>query len=59
MGQQLQHNPSHTGGPCQRCGLSYSIKTAYVSCFEEGDTFETWRARQNEGVQELLKPLAE
>jgi hypothetical protein len=51
MGKQLQHVPSGpggVGGPCARCGLVYSIKTAYTPCFKEGDTFETWQARQNE-----------
>jgi hypothetical protein len=54
MGKQLQHCPHPEGGPCCRCGLRYSLKTSYIPCFEEGDTFETWKARQNEAVQELL-----
>ena len=47
----MQHGPSGpggVGGPCRRCGLVYSVKTAYTPCFEEGDTLETWQARQNE-----------
>ena len=59
MGRQLQHDTVATGGPCKRCGLSYSQKTAYVPCFEEGDTWESWKARQPEELQPLLKPLAE
>ena len=54
MGTQLQHAPKRTGGPCVRCGLSYSSKTAYVPCFEEGDTFETWKVRQPEELQVIL-----
>ena len=50
MGKQLSHDPLYGGGPCRRCGLRYSIANSYVPCFEEGDTLETWRARQNEGV---------
>lgn len=46
MGQQLRHDPAVVGGPCRRCGLVYSPKTAYTPCFEEGDTLETWKARQ-------------
>ena len=57
MGRQLQHDTVATGGPCKRCGLSYSQKTAYVPCFEEGDTWESWKARQPEELQPLLKPL--
>jgi hypothetical protein len=56
MGKQLQHIPSGpggVGGPCKRCGLVYSIKTAYTPCFEEGDTFEIWQARQNEVIPDL------
>lgn len=47
------------GGPCSRCGLAYSPKTAYVPCFDEGDTFETWRARQSAEIQPLLQPPPE
>jgi len=54
MGRQLVHDTVVTGGPCRRCGLSYSTKTAYVPCFEEGDTWETWKARQPEELQPLL-----
>jgi hypothetical protein len=53
---QLQHSPTTPGGPCRRCGLIYSIKTAYTTCFEEGDTLETWRARQNKAVLDMLIP---
>lgn len=69
MGKQLQHDtgPHDTGlhvtGPyveqlCKRCGLRYSPETAYVSCFEEGDTHETWLARQHPEVQKVLAKQA-
>lgn len=56
MGRQLQHITPSVGDACARCGLVYSSKTAYVPCFEEGDTFETWKARQPEAIQPLLLP---
>jgi hypothetical protein len=52
MSQPLQHSPIYPGGPCRRCGLSYSVKTAYVPCFEPGDTIETWRVRQGDALRE-------
>jgi len=55
MGEQLQHH-SINGGSCSRCGLRYSVKTSYVACFEEGDTFETWFERQCEEVKEMIRP---
>lgn len=49
MGEQLQHlTPSQPGYPCRRCGLRYSRATAYIPCFEEGDTLTTWQARHQE-----------
>jgi len=51
MGKQLQHNSIN--GCCSRCGLRYSVKTSYVACFKEGDTFETWFERQCEEVKEM------
>lgn len=34
--RQLQHETKWgPGGPCRRCGLRYSTKTAYVPCFVE------------------------
>ena len=56
MGRQFRHDTPSLGAPCSRCGLVYSQKTAYVPCFEEGDTFETWKAKQPEELQELLRP---
>jgi hypothetical protein len=52
--KQLQHTPTTAGSPCTRCRLVYSWKTSSIPCFVEGDTFETWRARQNEAVQTLV-----
>jgi hypothetical protein len=46
--EPLQHAPMSIGGPCRRCGLRYSPKISYVACFEEGDTLETWMARQHD-----------
>jgi|HubBroStandDraft_2_1064218.scaffolds.fasta_scaffold04622_2 hypothetical protein len=55
MGKQLQHDTGPEGGqPCRRCGIRYSPKTAYVPCFEEGDTLETWMGRQSRTVLDLL-----
>lgn len=53
---QLQHDPTRLGGPCRRCSLKYTAKTAYIPCFEEGDTFGTWLARLNEEARELAAP---
>ncbi len=58
MGEQLQHVTDPPGTPCRRCGLVYSMKTSQVPCFEEGDTYETWYARQNEAVQALVRKPA-
>jgi hypothetical protein len=56
-GRQLQHDTGPGGGqPCVRCGLRYSIKTAYVACFEEGDTLETWLDRQHDEVLATMPP---
>lgn len=52
--RQLQHDTGPQGGlPCRRCGLRYSQDTAYVPCFEDGDTFETWFERQHPEIQKL------
>lgn len=49
--RQLQHETGlNVGGPCTRCGLVYSRKTAYTPCFVEGDTLDTWRARNPEAL---------
>jgi len=56
MGRQFRHDSASIGAPCGRCGLVYSPKTAYVPCFEEGDTFESWRARQPEELRPTLQP---
>ncbi|KKK83199.1 hypothetical protein LCGC14_2795820, partial [marine sediment metagenome] len=53
MSQQLQHDPVPLGGPCQRCGLKYTVKTAYIPCFVEDDTYGTWLARLPEEAREL------
>ena len=53
---QLQHDPVPLGGPCRRCGLKYTVKTAYVPCFVEGDTHGTWLARLNEEAREAAAP---
>lgn len=50
---RMQHNPIYVGGPCRHCGLSYAIKTAYTPCLEDGETLESWRARQSEAVLAL------
>jgi len=56
MGKQLQHIPGPgIGRRCRRCGLSYSPKTAYVRCFEEGDTRKTWLARQHPEVRKVIE----
>lgn len=53
--RQLQHDTGPQGGqPCRRCGLRYSIKTAYVPCFLEGDTYQTWYARLDGDDREAL-----
>ncbi len=55
MGKQLQHDIGPRGGsPCSRCGIRFSPKTAYVACFEEGDTLDTWMERQNDAVLATL-----
>lgn len=53
----LQHDTGPQGGqPCKRCGLRHTgHKTAYIPCFEEGDTYETWYARLNEGAREVVE----
>lgn len=49
MGKQLQHDTGPQGGqPCSRCGIKHSRATAYIPCFEEGDTLATWQARNQE-----------
>jgi len=49
--RQLQHATQlGPGGPCRRCGLSYSPRTAYIPCFLEGDTLATWLARNAEAL---------
>jgi hypothetical protein len=52
--KQLQHDT--LGGLCRRCGLSYSPKTAYVPCFVESDTRETWLARLPDELRAILVP---
>ena len=54
--KQLQHDTPGPGGgkPCRRCGMVYSPKTAYVPCFVEGDTRETWLARLPEELRAEL-----
>lgn len=54
MGKQLQHQINAPGAPCNRCGLVYSHETAYIACFEEGDTFDTWLARQPDKLRKAL-----
>src|SRR5579872_6135017 len=44
LANQLQHDPTSLGGSCRRCGIRYSSTTAYIPCFEEGDTFDVWKA---------------
>ncbi len=56
MNQQLQHDPTRLGGPCRRCSLKYTVKTAYIPCFVEGDTYGTWLARLPEEARELAAP---
>ena len=56
MNQQLQHDPVRLGGPCRRCALKYIVKTAYIPCFVEGDTYGTWLARLPEEARELAAP---
>lgn len=52
MAEQLTHDtPSHVSviaHACRRCGIRYSRSTAYIPCFEEGDTLKTWQARHQE-----------
>jgi hypothetical protein len=49
MSTQLQHQTGGQGGhPCTRCGLRYLSVTAYIPCFEEGDTLATWQARHQD-----------
>lgn len=50
----MKHKQTVVGEPCRRCGIPCSKKTIDVPCFEEGDTFETWKARQ---PAELFKKL--
>lgn len=58
--KQLQHgSEGGAGHPCKRCGLVYSSKTAYVPCFVEGDTLETWLARHSETLAAIGHPLAQ
>jgi uncharacterized coiled-coil protein SlyX len=57
---QLKHEQSAVGEPCRRCGVPCSRETANVPCFEEGDTWETWKARQpSELFKDLFKPPVE
>lgn len=49
--RQFQHDTGPSGGlPCRRCGLSYSMRTAYIPCFVEGDTLATWLQRNHEAL---------
>lgn len=65
--KQLQHNTGPFGGqPCSRCGVKYNSKTAYLPCFEEGDTLKIWVNRHAEtllalrgSVPDLLYEMAE
>lgn len=54
MGQPMLHEQAAVGEPCRRCGIPCVRETARVPCFEEGDTFETWKERQ---PAELFKAL--
>jgi hypothetical protein len=56
MKRQYRHDSASVGAPCGRCGLVYSQKTAYVPCFEEGDTFEMWMVRQPAELRPMLRP---
>jgi hypothetical protein len=53
--EPLQHTPKYPGGPCTRCGLSYSPKTSYIACFIPGDTFETWFERLPDAVKAVVQ----
>lgn len=48
MAEQLTHSTSLPGLPCSRCGIRYSRHTAYIPCFEQGDTLVTWQERHQE-----------
>jgi hypothetical protein len=51
MSKQLQHNTGPEGGrPCSRCGLRFSPDTAYIPCFEEGDTLAKWQERNQDAL---------
>lgn len=50
-GRQLQHDTGPEGGrPCSRCGMRYSGATAYIPCFESGDTLQMWQARHQDSL---------
>lgn len=51
----LIHLPKYPGGPCSRCGLRYSAKTAYVGCFLPGDTFEDWFKRLPQDIRDTVE----
>jgi len=49
------HITDPPGTPCKRCGLIYSIKTAYTPCLEEGQTWEEWYENLNEGQKKTVE----
>ena len=53
MARQLRHSIPDSGLPCDLCGLTYSPETAYIPCFENGDTFEMWRDRNKKALDAL------
>lgn len=55
----MKHEQTAVGEPCRRCGIPCIRETSGVPCFEEGDTFETWKARQPAEIFKVLyKPPA-
>jgi hypothetical protein len=54
--KQLQHDTGVAGGlPCRRCGLRHTgPKTAYIACFREGDNWQSWYDRLNEGERQVV-----
>lgn len=56
MVKQLHHDPNPLGGPCRRCGIKYTERTAHIPCFVEGDTYGSWLARLPERTRRLANP---
>lgn len=52
--QALHHSTVFVGGPCLRCGLSYSLDTSYTPCLRPGQTYEDWLTEHPE-IQQLSK----